>query len=532
LISFGHAAFFGLGAYTVTLLLVNWNVTPWLGIPAGMLVGALAALVIGYPTFRLRGHYFALSMLAYPLAMLYLFEWLGYQELALPMKREAPAAYMQFTDYHVYVGIALVLLVAALLVSLKIERSRFGMALTAIRQNEPAAEAAGIDTLRWKMRAIVVSGAIAALAGGLYAVVLLVVTPQTVFGMLTSAQALVVTLFGGVGTLWGPVIGASILVPLNETLQAQLGNKLPGIQGVVYGVAVILVILLAPEGLYWRVRDRVRARRASSKATGEAATPISSAVHDEPRREPGPILLEATDVSRAFGGLQAVEGVSFSVRQGMVLGIIGPNGAGKTTLFNLLNGFIRPDRGRVTLDGQEVTGIRPNQLCRLGVGRTFQVVRSFARMTLLQNVAAGALVAAKTDDDAVAMARKALDQVGLSARVDELAGALSNFELRLMELARALASQPRVLLMDETLAGLGRNEVEDMIAVIRSLAQAGTTVVIIDHTMHAMVRLADELLVLDHGRVLDRGLPAQVTRNPVVIEAYLGKKWVAAGAAS
>lgn len=531
LISFGHAAFFGLGAYTVTLLLVNFNVTPWLGIPAGMVVGAIAALVIGYPTFRLRGHYFALSMLAYPLAMLYLFEWLGYQELTLPMKREAPAAYMQFTDYRVYIGIALALLVAALLVSLRIERSRFGLALTAIRQNEPAAEAAGIDTLRWKMRAIVVSGAIAALAGGLYAVVLLVVTPQSVFGMLTSAQALVVTLFGGVGTLWGPVIGASILVPLNETLQANLGNKWPGIQGVVYGGAVILVILLAPEGLYWRVRDRLRARRAT-KPAGDAAMSISAAVHDEPRREPGAILLEASDVSRAFGGLQAVEGVSFSVRHGTVLGIIGPNGAGKTTLFNLLNGFIRPDRGRVTLDGQDVTGIRPNRLCRLGVGRTFQVVRSFARMTLLQNVAAGALVAARTDDEAIAMARKALERVGLSARADELAGTLSNFELRLMELARALASQPRVLLMDETLAGLGRNEVEDMIAVIRSLAQAGTTVVIIDHTMHAMVRLADELLVLDHGRVLDRGLPAQVTRNPVVIEAYLGKKWVAAGAAS
>jgi len=531
LISFGHAAFFGLGAYTVTLMLVHWGVTPWIGIPAAMVVGAVAALLIGYPTFRLRGHYFALSMLAYPLALLYLFEWLGYQEVALPMKREAPAAYMQFSDYRVYIAVALVLLVIALLVSLAVERTRFGMALTAIKQNEPAAEAAGIDTLRWKMRAIGLSGALAAAAGGLYAVVLLVVTPQTVFGMLTSAQALVVTLFGGVGTMWGPLIGASILVPLNETLQARLGNVIPGIQGVVYGMAVILVILLAPEGLFWRVRDRLFAR-TSTRAPVVAPVSLPQPVARPTIHPRGGLLLEVTHVSRAFGGLQAVEAVSFTVRQGTILGIIGPNGAGKTTLFNLLNGFTRPDRGRVLLEGRDIMGLKPNRVCRLGVGRTFQVVRTFARMSVLQNVAAGALVATRVDDEALRMARAALDRVGLSARAHETAGTLSNHELRLMELARALASAPKLLLMDETLAGLGRQEVEDMIGVIRSLAQSGTTIVIIDHTMHAMVRLADELLVLDHGRVLDRGAPAQVTRNPAVIEAYLGKKWVAAGVAS
>ena len=532
LISFGHAAFFGLGAYTVTLMLVHFSVTPWIGIPAAMLIGALAAVLIGYPTFRLRGHYFALSMLAYPLALLYLFEWLGYQEVALPMKREAPAVYMQFTDYRVYIVVALVLLVIALLASLAVERSRFGMALTAIRQNEPAAEAAGIDTLRWKMRAIVLSGALAAAVGGLYAVVLLVVTPQTVFGMLTSAQALVVTLFGGIGTLWGPLIGAAILVPLNETLQARLGNIIPGIQGVVYGTAVILVILLAPEGLFWRVRDRVfvrpaaRARDARPSAVSAPVQRVQSAVRNQ-----GGALLEVSDLSRSFGGLQAVEGVTFTVHEGAILGIIGPNGAGKTTLFNLLNGFTQPDRGHVRFEGHDVIGLKPNRICRLGVGRTFQVVRTFARMSVLQNVVVGALVATRSDHDALALARDALGRVGLSACADELASTLSNQELRLMELARALASKPRLLLMDETLAGLGRQEVEDMIGVIRLLAQAGTTVVIIDHTMHAMVRLADELLVLDHGRVLDRGAPAQVTRNPAVIEAYLGKKWVTAGAA-
>ena len=260
LVSFGHAAFFGLGAYTLTILFVFFGVTPWIGLPRAGLAGALAGLIIGYPTFRLRGHYFALSMLAYPLAMLYVFEWLGLQEVSLPMRRDAPAAFMQFSDSRIYSLMALALMIAALLVSLKVERSRFGMSLLAIKQNEIAAEASGIDAFNWKLKAIVVSGAIAGTIGGFYVMVLLVVTPQTVFGMLTSAQALIMALFGGVGSAWGPVIGAAILIPLAEILQAELGDKLAGIQGVVLGAAIILIILTAPEGIYWKVRDTLQRR--------------------------------------------------------------------------------------------------------------------------------------------------------------------------------------------------------------------------------------------------------------------------------
>src|SRR6516165_4675011 len=216
-------------------------------------------------------------MLAYPLTMLYVFQWLGYQEVSLPMKRDAPLLYMQFADQRAYVVLALGLLVVALAVSLGVENSRFGMALLAIKQNEPAAEAAGIDTWRWKMRAIMLSGALAGMAGGLYAVVLLVVTPESVFGMLVSAQPLILALFGGVGSLWGPVIGAVVLVPLAEGLNAMLGDVLPGIQGVVYGIAIIAIILLAPEGVYWRIRDRLarRLREPSPRATIGVALPAA-----------------------------------------------------------------------------------------------------------------------------------------------------------------------------------------------------------------------------------------------------------------
>ena len=201
MISFGHASFFGLGAYTVALLFVELGVTPWIGIPVATVAGIVAAVLIGVPTFRLRGHYFALAMLAYPLALLYIFEWAGYQEVALPKRDDASLAFVQFSDSRIYGVLALVLLVIGMLVSLRIEQSRFGLSLLAIKQNEPAAEAAGINTWLWKMRAIMVSGAIGSTVGGLYAVVLLVVTPNTVFGVLTSALALVVVLFGGVGTL-------------------------------------------------------------------------------------------------------------------------------------------------------------------------------------------------------------------------------------------------------------------------------------------------------------------------------------------
>src|SRR5262245_9643979 len=289
----------------MTIAFVQYGITPWLGIPLGMLVGVLAGIVIGIPTFRLRGHYFALSMLAYPLAMLYVFEWLGYQEVTLPMKREAPALYAQFSDQRVYMVVALALMVACMIVSLHVERSRFGMSLLAIKQNEPAAEAAGVNPLRWKMLAMMLSAAMAAAAGGLYAVVLLVVTPPTVFGVLASAQALIVTLFGGVGVYWGPVIGAAILVPLAETLHAELGDIVPGIQGVVYGIAIIAIILLAPDGIYWRIRDRFAARRAAAPvpATLRARMPaidVPPASTLAVSAAPGRPLLELDGVVRTF----------------------------------------------------------------------------------------------------------------------------------------------------------------------------------------------------------------------------------------
>jgi branched-chain amino acid transport system permease protein len=450
-----------------------------------------------------------------------------------------------------------------------------------------------------------------------------------------SAQALTVSMFGGVGTVWGPIIGAAILVPLGEILHAELGARYPGIQGVILGIAIIAVILAAPEGVFWKIRDYAR-RRAAPRgqplagtprpdlpgagggisesgigkagdfrgrgsfgsvdrtgaeaglgaqdsmapslplhAAASAAPPANSAMSSAlcgmadgaaafvpmafetlPVSEAaatiagaagnlaverragsdasgasagrnGVPILEVRNVSRRFGGLQAVRDVSFSVRRGMILGIIGPNGAGKTTLFNLLNGFLRPDTGQVLVNGVDMAGRKPHVLCAAGVGRTFQVMRPFMRLTVLQNVQVGAYVKARGEEHARELARQAVARVGLSDCAGQVASTLTTRELRLMELARALAGQPELLLLDETLAGLGHGEVDDVLSVIRSLSADGMTIVIIEHTMQAMVRLVDQFVVLDHGEVLAVGDPASITQDMRVVEAYLGKKWSA-----
>ncbi|MFC6486497.1 ABC transporter permease subunit [Nitratireductor sp. GCM10026969] len=531
LISFGHASFFGLGAFATVLAQINLGLSPWIMLPVSALIGALAGVLIGLPTFRLRGHYFALSMLAYPLAMYYVFQWLGYPEITIPRVLENPAAYMQFSDGRVYTVLALVLLTVVVVISRWVERSRFGMSLVAIKQNEAAADAAGVDVLRWKLKAIALSGAIAGAVGSFYAVVILVITPNSVFGMLVSAQALTVAMFGGVGTVWGPIIGAAFLIPIAEVLHAELGSYLPGIQGVVYGLAIIVLIIAAPEGVFWKGRDLFRARRPSAPRS-EAKQAARAADHSSAGRVPirsisDEIVLDVRNISKSFGGLKAVQDVSFTVRKGEILGIIGPNGAGKTTLFNLLNGFQKPDTGQVLLHGEDLAGRKPHYICRAGVGRTFQIMRPFKRWSVADNVKVGAYVKAEDEEDAQRIARDAVRRVGLAPISDRVASALTTKELRLMELARATAGQPEILLLDETLAGLGSDEAKEVVEVIRELAATGFTIIIIEHTMQAMVQLVNRFLVLDHGQLLTEGKPQEITRDPRVIEAYLGAKWAA-----
>lgn len=531
LISFGHAAFFGLGAYLVALCLSVWNLSPWFTIVLATITGGISGLLVGLPTFRLRGHYFALAMLAYPLALLYIFEWLGYQEVALPMKREAPLAYMQFENPFFYVLIAVILLMLVMTITSMLSHSRFGLSLLAIKLDEDAAEAAGINTLYWKLVAIAVSGAIAGAAGGFYAVVLLIVTPLAVFGMLVSAQALIFAMFGGVGTLWGPVLGAFILVPLSEILYARYAADFPGIQGVIYGVAIIAVILFAPDGIIWKLRSLRNPEQGRLLASSAS---VSNANSDEEiltcrNGDSDTEIMVVANLSKTYGGLMAANDLSLSVKKGELLGIIGPNGAGKTTLFNLLNGFVRPDSGSVIFRGQSLLKKRPSKICAMGVARTFQVAKPFAHLSILDNVVLGAYVHSKNEDEARRYASAAIKLVGLLEKSAEPASNLTSFELRLMELARALASRPSLVLVDEILAGLDPAAMTNVLDVLRKVQVLGITIVIIEHSMQAMVQLVDRFIVLDHGALLAEGSPDEIVRDERVIEAYLGKKWLLDG---
>ncbi len=254
--------------------------------------------------------------------------------------------------------------------------------------------------------------------------------------------------------------------------------------------------------------------------------PTPVAIAPQPRATIKSDILVLRGIGISFGGLRALDRIDLTVPEGGLYGIIGPNGAGKTTLFNVINGFLAPDSGAISFAGAPLLGLRPNQVCRRGIGRTFQVVRAFPRMTVLENVVVGAFVGAASDAAAERMALAALDRVGLSARGNAIAGRLTTRELRLMELARALVPHPRLMLLDETLAGLAHDDLDGILGVIRQLRQDGITVLIIEHTMQAMVQLVDQFAVLDHGRLIAAGRPEIVVRDENVIEAYLGKKWV------
>ena len=541
-ISLGHSAFTGIGAYAFTMLLrSDADVSPWIGMVVSMGIAAFLALAVGLPTFRLKGFYFTLATISFPLILELLVAHNGDPELTVPFHPENEWRYMEFADAHTYVWIGLVMLVVALAISALIDVTSFGFALRAIRDNEVLARAVGIRTVVWKSSAFIISAALSAAMAVLWVkAVLRVTVAEEVFGITVVIVMLSVAFVGGVGRTWGPVVGAAFLIPLAMFLDDSIGESVPGAQELVYAAALVLVALLIPDGIVPAV-ERGWARLLSVKhgssprglalrrllAPGPRPTPLLQLARRPPRRRlpsPATPVLQVEGVAKSFGANLVLSDVTLSVKAGERLGLIGPNGAGKTTLFNIMTAHLRADGGRVLFKGVEIDRMRAPRRYELGISRTFQVPQGFHLMSPLENVAVAAIGASVPRPMEASM--DMLERVGLADMALGELGALTVAETKTLELARAMVSDPELLLLDEPLAGLNEAERIRFFETVDDLVDPATAIVVIEHSVRALIRYVESVVALDEGRVIAEGPPEAVVSDPQVIEAYLGSKWM------
>ena len=544
-ISLGHSAFVGIGAYGFTVLLREGGMSPWLGMAIGMGAAAAVAFVIGLPTFRLKGFYFTLATISFPLILELLVSHYGEPELTVPFHPENQWKFMEFADAHTYVWVGLGMLIVALAISELIDVTSFGFALRAIRDNEVLARAVGIRTVAWKSAAFMISAALSAAMAVLWVkAVLRVTVAEEVFGITVVIVMLSVAFVGGVGMTWGPVVGAAFLIPLAMFLDDSIGEAVPGAQELVYAAALVLVALLMPRGILpaagwacgWLAarlgappESPVRPLLQRVLAPAPRPSPLLS-VPRRPRRPAAPPsagdapVLEVDGVAKSFGANRVLTDVSFTVDAGRRVGIIGPNGAGKTTLFNIMTAHLRADAGRIRFKGVPIDRIRAPRRYELGISRTFQVPQGFGLMSPLDNVVVAAIGASVQHPVQASM--EMLERVGLAGKALGQLSVLTVAETKSLELARAMVSEPELLLLDEPLAGLNEAERVRFFQIVDDLVAPHTAIVVIEHSVRSLVRYAESVVALDEGHIIAHGSPDDVVSDPRVIEAYLGSKWM------
>lgn len=579
--SFGQGAFVGLGAYTAAVLAGRHGFDFFVALPVAAVLGMVLAAVIGLLAFRLRsfrGEIFALLTLAVPFILASIARVNpavdGGQGVLVPVP-SFPEQLGGFQDFLYLTN--LVVATCAVAAAFAIQHSRFGWALASIRDAEEVAEGLGVPVFRYKMLAIVVTGAIGTVSGCLFALQIGFVTVEGVFGLTIPLFVIVMSVLGGRQHWLGPVLGAVLIVTMQDRLSSA------GFEGwnlVILGTILVVIVVVAPDGLQARLRARwvavlvalaivtggsallrfwgdgmldwlvagmlvaaavalVPMPRGRSRTTRDSASAGEARADEAPVEPPAALastppdqpdgaetIVACRDVARYFGGVRALAGVSLDIREGELVGLVGPNGSGKTTLVNLLSGAFRPTSGSITVGGENIVGLPPHRVAHVGVARTYQIPRPFESMTVRDNVAMAIMFGRHPRSLAQARqeAERHLEFVGLAHRAGARPSAVNLHERQLLEMARAIATSPQVLLLDEALAGLNPAEIDQAVQVVRRIHEAGTTIVIVEHLLRVVNQLATRVVVLDRGNLLADGEPQSVMRDPAVVSAYLGRQ--------
>jgi ABC-type branched-subunit amino acid transport system ATPase component/ABC-type branched-subunit amino acid transport system permease subunit len=531
--SLGHAGFYAIGAYGGALLATKLGFGFWSALPVSMVLAGAAGVLIAIPSFKLEGPYLAMVTIAFGIIVgSVLVEWsdvTGGTQGVLNIPR--PEVFGTRLPLERQFVLIVFMLALTTLILRNLMHSPWGRAFLAVRENPIATEAVGLSTRRVKTIAFTISAALAGLGGHLFAFFQGFISPEA-FEFESSIFFLTIVILGGAGTLAGPLVAAPVMVFLPELLQRFIDYRL-----IIYGAMIVGFLYALPLGIVGTLFQPRRKAKPLSPASGEAgASPVRLARDSRPAGVPGPVL-ELDGISIAFGGVRALKGVGFMVEPGTIHALIGPNGAGKTVLLNVLSGYYPPTQGRIRLRGEDITGLAPYAVARLGVARTFQTAQLFGEMTVLQNVLLGfpgqtewrLLDSAfltprlrREEAKRLFVARELLDFVGYRGDRHAPANSLPFGHQRLVEIARALAMDPIVIAMDEPAAGLNQTEVEELDRLITRISLRGIAVLLVEHHMDLVMGISSRVTVLDYGEKLAEGAPSEVQANPLVVQAYLG----------
>lgn len=533
LTSFGQAAFVGIGAYTSAYLTVNAGLSPWLTLLIGLGLTAACAVVLGWITLRMSGHYLPLATLAWGLSLYYTMgnlDALGKYDGILGVTGLSLFGW-ELGQGRVYLLLTWSLVLLGTLALIHLLDSRVGRAIRSLKTGSQMAESMGIDTLRFKIGIFLIAALFASVSGWLFAHFQRSVNPSP-FGVHVGIEYLFMAVLGGAGHVWGAITGVAITKLMADQLQVLL-PMLIGTSGsyeiIVFGVLLVLTLKYAPDGI-WAFVDR-KLPKAPRKVDWQDA----EALPHRAKPAAGEIVLQASHIRKEFGGLVAVNDINFSVASGQIVGLIGPNGAGKSTTFNLITGVLSLTRGNVTFRGETISSLPSREIAKRGISRTFQHVKMIADMTVLENVALGAHLRGNKGAPSAMLrldraeekrllreAEQQLRRVGMGEHLHELAGNLAMGQQRLLEIARALCNDPALLLLDEPAAGLRYLEKQALIDVLRQLKAEGMSILLVEHDMDLVMQVTDRIVVMEFGTRLIEGTPEEIQASPAVRAAYLG----------